>query len=135
VISPYTHACGTRTSEATPRCCASGIASEAELAIELPLFFNLILGGCPGPDSGGRSDGEWQAAHSPAVVADANAASFDLIETWVYPTAIEVRHGPGRTMTYRVRGVIGNFARRRLLSGHNPVDYRLITSTGGCTAV
>ncbi len=41
----------------------------SDLAIELPLFFMPILGGCPGPDSGGRDDGERQAAQAPAAVA------------------------------------------------------------------
>ena len=34
----------------------------------MPLFFTPILGGCAGPEPGGRDDGERQAAKAPAAL-------------------------------------------------------------------
>jgi hypothetical protein len=41
----------------------------SEPAIELALFFTPILGGCAGPEPGGRDDGERHAAQARAAVA------------------------------------------------------------------
>ena len=52
-----------------PRPSVLGVWFASDFAIEVSLFFYLILGGCSGHGSGGRDDGERQAAS--AAAADA----------------------------------------------------------------
>src|SRR5450631_3961347 len=70
---------------------ADGSWFASELAIEPAPFFTPILGGCAGPEPGGRDDGERQAAEAAAVVA---AGEVGGVPGGLLAAALPSRRGP-----------------------------------------